>query len=70
MNAAGARPSAINWSIWATASTAYRPTSLPRYLPRKLFGDSTVCTQSGRVVSAFGLSAVEVDTASVPYVQP
>jgi hypothetical protein len=54
----------------ATASSAYRTASAPRYLPRKLFGDSTVCTQSGRVASALGLSAVEVDTASVPYVQP
>src|SRR5882757_1986761 len=49
---------------------AYRPTSAPRYLPRKLLGDSTACTHSGRVVSASGLSAVDVDTASVAYVQP
>ena len=70
MNPAGARPAATSSSIWRTASTAYRPTSAPRYLPRKLLGDSTACTQSGRVVSALGLSAVDVDTASVPYVQP
>ena len=30
----------------------------------------TVCTQSGRVASALGLSAVDVDTASVAYVHP
>ena len=33
-------------------------------------GASTVCTHSGRVSSAFGLSATDVDTASVRYVQP
>jgi hypothetical protein len=70
MNAAGGCPSAINASIWATASLAYRGACAPRYFPRKLFGDSTVCTQSGRVAIALGLSAVDVDTASVPYVHP
>ena len=70
MNAAGARPSATSCSICPTASPAYCAASAPRYLPRKLLGDSTVCTQSGRVASALGLSAVDVDTASVPYVQP
>ncbi len=49
----------------ATASWAYWDAPAPRYFPRKLFGDSTVCTQSGRVFNALGLSAVDVDTASV-----
>src|SRR3954449_3336506 len=70
MNPAGGRPSTARRLITSTASPAYRPASAPRYLPRKLFGDSTVCTQSGRVVSALGLSAVDVDTASVAYVHP
>ena len=70
MNAAGGRPSATSCVDLRTASPAYRAASAPRYLPRKLFGESTVCTQSGRVARALGLSAVDVDTASVPYVQP
>src|SRR6516164_10616791 len=57
-----------------TASPAYRTdpvsTPAPRYRPRYEFGASTTCTQGGRVLSAFGLSAVEVDTASEAYVQP
>ena len=70
MNPAGGRPSATSRSITSTASLPYRTASAPRYLPRKLFGDSTVCTQSGRVASALGLSAIDVETASVPNVQP
>ena len=71
MNAAGGRPVGDqSLDLRAPLRAAYRAASAPRYLPRKLFGDSTVCTQSGRVASALGLSAVDVDTASVAYVQP
>ena len=71
MNAAGGRPVGDQLlDLRAPRRPAYRTASAPRYLPRKLLGDSTVCTQSGRVASALGLSAVDVDTASVPYVHP
>jgi hypothetical protein len=35
-----------------------------------VFGETTGWTQSGRVVSACGLSAIEVETASLATVQP
>ena len=54
----------------SAASGPYFSASAPRCTPRKGFGASSACTQSGRVASAFGLSATDVLTASDAYVQP